>query len=267
MPFTHAIDARVLTGALSCALLLGCGSEDTTSAPLGGAGTGAGGGGVGGALSSGGTGGAAASLPLGGSGGAGGVGGSAGSGGEPCTLVAHIGDSLTYYTQDELVAAYELVGVTAQIDAYGGRAIKQKLPDDPHTGEQAANTIREGGFSGCWVVALGTNDTANVAAGAWYTRAEAIDTMMAAVDPAALARVMWVNTHTTVSSGYYANDNMELWNDALDEATTRWSNLRVFDWAAIAATGVAPYADGIHHTTAGYDVRNAAIAEAVTELL
>lgn len=182
--------------------------------------------------------------------------------GKSCKKVAHIGDSLSAYTVDPLTKAYAAVGVSADIDAYGGRAIKQKLPADPKTGKQAALDFNAAGFDGCWVVALGTNDTANVAAGAWYTRAEAIDEMMEAIDPTATDPVMWVNTITTKTTGYYSNDNMKLWNQALNEALTRWPNLKVFDWAAIAATGSAPFADGIHHTTAGYAVRNKAIAEA-----
>ena len=250
--------------AAVCAVLSSCNDDTGSSAqpPAGGNGSAAaGGGGTGGSVAWGGFGGSAG-APQGGSGG---VGGSS----EPttCTLVAHIGDSLTYYTEDDLTAAYLLVGITAQIDAYGGRAIFQKLPDDPRTGEQAAIAIREDGFDGCWVVALGTNDTANVAAGAWYTRGEAIDAMMTAIDPGATARVLWVNTYTELDTGYWSNDNMILWNQALVEAQTRWSNLRIFDWAAIAATDQAPFVDGIHHTTAGYAVRNAAIAQAVIDLL
>jgi hypothetical protein len=56
---------------------------------------------------------------------------------------------------------------------------------------------------------------------------------------------------------------MILWNQALEAATARWPNLRVYDWATVAATGAAPYSDGIHHTTAGYAVRDAAIADAL----
>lgn len=180
-----------------------------------------------------------------------------------CANVAHIGDSLTYYTRPELSAAYLDVGATAQIDAYGGRAVLQKLAADPHNGRDAAQAIRAAGFSGCWVVALGINDTANVAAGAGYTRAHAIDEMLKAIDPAGAAPVMWINCFTERTSGYYSNANMILWNQELVAAQGRWSNLRVFDWAAQAATGAAPFADGIHHTTAGYAVRNAAIAEAL----
>jgi hypothetical protein len=189
--------------------------------------------------------------------------GEAASGLTSCVEVAHIGDSLTYYTQDSLTAAYAKVGATVEINAYGGRAIKQKLTDDPMTGKQAADAIRAQGFTGCWVVALGTNDTANVAAGAWYTRVEAIDEMMNAIDPAGLASVMWVNTYTTMTTGYWANDNMNLWNEALIDAQAHWPNMKIHDWASEADDGNAPFADGIHHTSAGYEVRNASIAHAL----
>ena len=180
-----------------------------------------------------------------------------------CSSVAHVGDSLTAYTEPSLTAAYQRVGASVQINAYGGRAILQKLPADPMTGQQAANSIRAGGFTGCWVVALGTNDTADIAAGAGYTRAHAIDQMMTAIDPGRTASVMWVNTYTTRTSGYWSNANMVLWNQALVASQSRWPNLRLYDWASVAATGAAPFTDGIHHTTAGFDVRNAAIAHAL----
>ncbi len=181
----------------------------------------------------------------------------------PCGSVAHIGDSLTAYTKPSLTAAYQAEGLSVQINAYGGRAILERLPEDPETGRQAAASIRGTGFSGCWVVALGTNDTANVAAGANHTRGKSIDEMMKAIDPTASARVMWVNTHSTKTSGYWSSANMELWNEALKEAQSRWTNLRIFDWATTASTGVAPYSDGLHHTSAGYEVRNKTIANAL----
>ena len=177
-----------------------------------------------------------------------------------CTKVAHIGDSLTAYTEASLTAAYQAQGFSVEINAHGGRAILEKLPQDPQTGKQAASAIAATGFSGCWLVALGTNDTANVAAGAHHSRGKAIDEMMKAIDSGAKARVLWVNTHSTKTSGYWSNTNMIAWNEALVEAQARWANLRIFDWASIAKTGVAPYADGLHHTPAGYEVRNKAIA-------
>lgn len=180
-----------------------------------------------------------------------------------CKDVAHVGDSLTSSTLEPLRAAYATAGVTARIEAFGGRAIFDRMPSDPKTGRQAALDLKASGFSGCWVVALGTNDTANVAAGAKYTRAQAIDAMMTAIDATAKAPVLWVNAYTTKAQGFWANDHMALWNDALKAALARWPNLRVFDWAALAATGKAPFKDGVHHTKEGYAVRNEAIVRAL----
>ena len=179
-----------------------------------------------------------------------------------CTKIAHIGDSLTAYTTPALDAAYREQGFEPTIDAHGARAILQKLSADPKTGKQAALDLRASGFDGCWVVALGTNDTANVAVGSSYTRAKAIDEMMAAIDPEKKAKVLWVNTRTKMSSGAWHNDNMVKWNLELEQAKARWPNLQVFDWASYSAANPAPYSDGIHHTPEGYAVRNHAIAAA-----
>src|SRR5512135_3670436 len=70
-----------------------------------------------------------------------------------CKNVAHIGDSLTAYTKESLAKAYAAVGVSAKIDAYGGRAVLQRLPADARTGKQAARELVASGFKGCWVVA------------------------------------------------------------------------------------------------------------------
>ncbi|OGR04004.1 MAG: hypothetical protein A2284_01785 [Deltaproteobacteria bacterium RIFOXYA12_FULL_61_11] len=182
---------------------------------------------------------------------------------KPCTEVAHIGDSLSAYCKDSITSAYTQVGASAVISAYGGRAVLQKLKDDPETGKNAALRLRGDGFTGCWVVALGTNDAANIAAGANYSHGKVIDEMLTAIDPAKTARVLWVNVHTTRTEGYNANAEMQKFNRALEEAPARWPNLRVFDWASVAASGVAPYADGIHHTGAGSNVRNERVAQAL----
>lgn len=174
--------------------------------------------------------------------------------------IAHIGDSLTAYTIPELREAYAARGLDAEIDAFGGRAIFQKLPKDPKTGKQAALDLQAQGPFDLWVVALGTNDTANVAVGSGYTRAQAIDAMMEAIGPG--QKVLWVNTFTKMTSGAWHNDNMRLWNQALEDAKARWPNMQVFDWASIASRNNVPFSDGIHHTKAGYAARNEAIANA-----
>lgn len=169
--------------------------------------------------------------------------------------VAHLGDSLTAYTLADLSRAYAEVGLDVEIDAYGGRAVLQKLASDPRTGREAARALTARGPFDLYVVALGTNDTANVAVGASYTRDQAIDALMGAL-PAG-ARVIWVQTVSKVSSGPYQSANMKAWNVALERAKARWPSLSVMAWNADGAA----FSDGLHHTNAGYTVRNRAIAK------
>lgn len=224
-------------------------------------------GGAGGSDASGGSGASTGGAATGG-GGQGGSGGSAGNGGStpnPCNDIAQIGDSLSVNQETKIIAAYSAQGMTVQSDALGGRAVLQA--SEGNTGLVAAQRFLDKGFKGCWVVALGTNDTAKIAAGAKYTRASAIDQMMTKIDSSKKIPVMWVNTYTTKTTGNYVNGNMILWNEELEKAKSRWPNMRVYDWATVAKTGVAPFVDGVHHTSAGQDVRHASVAKAAKELL
>ena len=179
-----------------------------------------------------------------------------------CTGVAHVGDSTTVESYDAHVAAYSQRFDDVLVDAGGGRSVFQRLAPDPQTGLDVVASIRAGGFEGCWVVALGTNDTANIAAGANYTHGEAIDAMMGAIDPEADVHVVWVDAFTTKTDGYWHRDHMATWNAALEAATDRWPNLQVIDWSPVAAANPSWLYDGIHHTTVGRDAR---VAHIVTE--
>ena len=109
----------------------------------------------------------------------------------------------------------------------------------------------EEGFDGCWVIAMGTNEAANVAAGSTVGYDERIDSMMSVIgdEPA-----LWVNVRSLVTSGPYAAANMAAWNAALLAACDRYRNMRVFDWAsAVRDEWFIP--DGIHFTTPGYAAR------------
>jgi hypothetical protein len=74
--------------------------------------------------------------------------------------------------------------------------------------------------------------------------------------------VLWTTTTTLVPDGPYAQTNMPAWTESLDRACTRYSNMRVYDWARDARPGwFAP--DGIHYTTTGYTQRARLIAAAL----
>jgi hypothetical protein len=185
-----------------------------------------------------------------------------------CTTVGHIGDSTSVgmvspdYLPDpaeRLAAQYADVGVRhLWVDASGGRSIVETLPGQVNGYNVARNWVAEG-FRGCWVIALGTNDTANVAVGSNVSRMARIEEMMAVAhgEP-----VMWVNTHTLLTSGPWSEANMQTWNDDLLAACALYPNMRIFNWAAMDQPAWH-ISDGIHYTSAGYAVRAAAIARAL----
>jgi len=185
-----------------------------------------------------------------------------------CTSVAHFGDS----TSDGLVspdylpdpalrigAQYADVGVRhVRFDIQGGTSIVETIDNEPNAYDLAQRLVREG-YRGCWVLALGTNDTADVAVGSYVGIAQRIARMMSVAhgEP-----VMWVNVRSLVRSGPYAEKNMQAWDRALLRACRSYPNMRVFDWAALVQR---PWyiPDGIHYTSPGYAERSRLIAEAL----
>lgn len=74
--------------------------------------------------------------------------------------------------------------------------------------------------------------------------------------------VMWVEVKSLVSSGPYSEQNMELWNAALEQELPHYPNMRLFDWPAVVQNSwFIP--DGIHYTSTGYQHRAELIADAL----
>jgi peptidoglycan/LPS O-acetylase OafA/YrhL len=183
-----------------------------------------------------------------------------------CASVAHIGDSTSegmvspdYLPDpaDRLAERYEDVGVKAvYTNITGARSVVEVLPGTTN-GYTAMLQLRSEGFDGCWVMALGTNDTADVAVGSNVGLMTRVQRIMSAArgEP-----VMWVNVISLLSSGPYAESNMQKWNQTLLQACPRYPNMRVFDWAALAKPSWF-INDGIHYTSAGYAQRSRLIAD------
>ncbi|HEY7012785.1 MAG TPA: acyltransferase family protein [Streptosporangiaceae bacterium] len=183
-----------------------------------------------------------------------------------CKSVAHIGDSTSegmvsrdYLPKaaERLNAQYQDVGVQqVRTNIVGANSVVETLPGDVN-GYQAAVDMSHHGYRGCWVIALGTNDTADVAIGSNTGRLARIKEMMAAAHG---QPVMWVNTISTLVSGPYSEANMQAWNAALLQACPHFKNMRVLNWASLAKK---PWFinDGIHYTSAGYAARGQQIAE------
>jgi len=185
-----------------------------------------------------------------------------------CTQVVHIGDS----TSDGLVSAdyepnpanrimarYADVGIRHSImKVVGATSIVESLPGTPNAYEMASQVLKTG-YHGCWVLALGTNDTADVYVGSNIGRAQRIEKMMKLIGG---QPVMWVEVTSLLSSGPYAEQNMRQWNDALKQELPKYQNMRIYDWPAVAQKAWF-INDGIHYTSLGYAHRATAIADAL----
>jgi hypothetical protein len=185
-----------------------------------------------------------------------------------CGSVVHIGDStsdglvLPTYQPDaalRIAAQYRRVGVTRFIpEVSGARSIVETWHGFPNAQTVAQQLIRRG-YRGCWVLALGTNDAANVAVGSSVGPAARIQQMMSLIGN---QPVLWVNVKSLLASGPYAEGNMQLWDRALLRACPRYPAMRVYDWAAAAKRSwFIP--DGIHYTPQGSAERSRLIADAL----
>jgi len=109
------------------------------------------------------------------------------------------------------------------------------------------------------VIALGTNDTADVSVGSNVGRMARIQELLSLAHG---APVMWVNVKSLLSSGPYAEANMQRWNAALVAACAKYPNMRIYNWAAAVRSSWF-ISDGIHYTSAGYAARAELIADAL----
>jgi len=189
-----------------------------------------------------------------------------------CDQIVHIGDSTSVGMIDpefrvppeqRIDAQYARVGVTTvHLEIEGARSIVEGLPGQVNAHDVAA-AYREQGYDGCWVLALGTTDTANVAVGSNVGRRERIDRMMSLIGD---NPVIWVNARTLVPSGAWSDEMMQAWNMTLVEATADYPNMAIYDWAAVAdPSWFNP--DQIHYTLAGNIERSRRLADALVRQL
>ena len=185
-----------------------------------------------------------------------------------CRSVVHIGDSTSdglispeYLPdpRDRIDARYAQVGVTTFIpEISGARSIVETYQGYPNAYTVAQQLIQQG-YHGCWMLALGTNDTADVAVGSPVGLAARIKEMMSLIGN---QPVMWVNVKSLVAYGPYSENDMLAWDEALLQACASYPNMRVYDWAAVVKDSWF-ISDGIHYTSAGYAVRAYLIARAL----
>jgi hypothetical protein len=142
----------------------------------------------------------------------------------------------------------------------GARSIVETWHGLPNAATVAQRHVSQG-YRGCWILALGTNEAADVQAGSNVRMRARIDRMMAIIGS---QPVMWVNAITLLPSTFYAEPAMRRWNGDLLAACQYHPMMRVFDWAAHAKRRwFIP--DGIHYSTDGYVARTRLIAHALVK--
>jgi peptidoglycan/LPS O-acetylase OafA/YrhL len=187
-----------------------------------------------------------------------------------CRSVVYIGDSTsegqisTDYIPNpraRLQAQLANVGVkTTYPEISGGRSIVETY-DGHSNAATVARQLVASGYRGCWIIAMGTNDVADLAVGSNVGLQARISRMMSIIGS---QPVMWVDAITLVGSGAYAESGMQRWNQDLLSACGRYPDMRIFDWAAHANRAwFIP--DGIHYYSAGYRVRNRLMALGLVE--
>jgi peptidoglycan/LPS O-acetylase OafA/YrhL len=186
-----------------------------------------------------------------------------------CKAVVHIGDSTSegldnaeYLPQEgeRIPARYAEVGVKeVHMEVQGATSIEEQFEGHPNA-QQVAAAWQAEGFQGCWVLALGTNEAANVAAGSTIGERERIEKMMAIIGD---EPVLWVNVRSLVEAGDpYSKENMQKWDEELVAACNSYPNMRVYDWASDVKDDWF-IEDGIHFTSPGYAARAQLIALAL----
>jgi lysophospholipase L1-like esterase len=181
----------------------------------------------------------------------------------------HIGDSTSEgmvsadFLPDpsqRLDAQYARVGVnTTHLEISGGTSVLETIsPNDPNAREIAQQLVNSG-YQGCWVIALGTNDTADVSVGSVLDRAGRVAQMMSVIGS---QPTLWLTSKTLRTSGPYSETNMQLWNQALLDACAKYPNMRIFDWASVVQNAWFQ-SDQIHFTSVGYAERAQLLANSL----
>jgi hypothetical protein len=110
------------------------------------------------------------------------------------------------------------------------------------------------------VLALGTNEAADVAAGSNVGLVERVEKMMNIIGD---EPVLWVNVKTLPeATEFYAEKGMKKWDETLEAGCLRYPNMRIYNWAGDVKDAWF-ISDGIHFTSPGYAARAALIAQAL----
>ena len=190
-----------------------------------------------------------------------------------CSTVIHIGDSTSIALNspdylpdpaDRVGAQYKRVGAKdVYLDIKGARAVIERYKDDPNATEVVTTMKSHHYKDACWVMAIGTNDAANVTAGNQTSAEDRIRTIMDIVKDE--KHVLWPTVKTVnASQSAYANSGMQHYDDALRKMCKEYPNLRLYDWAGEVRDDWF-IDDGIHPNTVGAKEKGRHFADALTQ--
>ncbi|MBC9957792.1 acyltransferase family protein [Yimella sp. cx-51] len=184
-----------------------------------------------------------------------------------CEKTIHLGDSTSVglmspdylpVASDREDAQLKKFGVTTFIpEISGARSIVETVGGSPNA-EAVVDKHLAQGYNGCWIIAMGTNDSANQVVGGTWPYDKRVALLM---DKLKDQPVMWLTVKTLKTVGPYANKHQIEWNNTLKAGCAKYPNMRIYDWASEVQD---PWyiKDGIHFTTPGYQERARRIARA-----
>jgi len=166
-----------------------------------------------------------------------------------CDYLVHLGDSLTLSTMSYAESDYRSAGFgQTVVNASNGRSIIYSGNTAPMNGLEAVRHYQEAlGDNICWVIALGTNDSAAVNKDRMVER---FKSMMFVIGG---QKVVWINVWTdSKSRPDYNTTDSKTWNSILSNQKCNYSNMEVLNWAKIAKSHPEWFiSDGIHYNSAG----------------
>jgi hypothetical protein len=160
-------------------------------------------------------------------------------------------------------ARYLAVGIDVVYpDDDGGRSIVETQNPSQINAYDVAAAVKSNGYEGCWVLMIGTNDAANVAAGSTIGFDERINTMLTLFGD---DQVLWVDAVSLLANDpIYGSQVMKAWNEALYRLTADHPNIAVLHWSDLVKAGWFAR-DGLHYNQTGLAQRAAITAAAMVE--
>ena len=186
-----------------------------------------------------------------------------------CRAVVHIGDSTSEgldsaeylpLAAQRIPNRYSEVGVKeTHMEVEGATSIEERFEGNPNA-QEVAEAWKAEGFHGCWVLALGTNEAADVAAGSHVSEGRT-DRKNDENHRRRTGSVGECQDAAGRSGSLFAQKH-EGWDEELVRACPRYPNMRVYNWAADVKNAWF-IEDGIHFTSPGYAARAELIAQAL----